>query len=149
MKNSPVVVDSNLTVFTVVDADLSGLATRVWANLTAAGASFFVPGLWVYETTSVIRKFHVFGKITEDEARKALVILSQMPIQLVPDSLQLRQSALNWATRLRQKAAYDGFYLAAAEQLGAALWTADQALVNNAHQVGANWVHWMGEIVVQ
>ena len=146
MKNSSVVVDSNLAVFTVVDSDFSLLATRVWANLTAAGTSFFAPGLWVYETTSVIRKINAFGKITEDEAQKALVILNQMPIQLIPDSLQLRQSALDWAIRLRQKAAYDGFYLAAAEQLGAELWTADQALVNNARQVGASWVHWMGEI---
>ena len=56
------------------------------------------------------------------------------------------RSAFDWATRLRQKSAYDGFYLAAAEQLGIELWTADQALVNNARQVGANWVHWMGEL---
>ena len=54
--------------------------------------------------------------------------------------------AFDWATRLRQKGAYDGFYLAAAEQLGAELWTADQALVNNALQVGVSWVRWMGEL---
>jgi predicted nucleic acid-binding protein len=60
--------------------------------------------------------------------------------------LRLRQAALSWATRLHQKAACDGFYLAAAEQLGAELWTADQALANNARQLGASWVHWMGEI---
>lgn len=146
MKNSTVVVDSNLAVYTVVDSDFSLLADRVWTNLIADGTSFFAPGLWVYETTSVIRKFAALGQITVDEAQKALVILNQIPIQLVPDSLQLRQSALDWATRLRQKAAYDGFYLAAAEQLRAELWTADQALVNNARQVGAGWVHWMGEM---
>ena len=38
------------------------------------------------------------------------------------------------------------FYLAAAEQLGAELWTVDQALVNNAQQIGASWVHWMVEV---
>jgi predicted nucleic acid-binding protein len=145
MKNSAVVVDSNLAVLAVVDSDLSPLASRVWARLIAAGASFFAPGLWAYETTSVIRKFNAAGKITEAEAGQALAILNQMPVELIPDSLKLRQSALGWAVRLRQKAAYDGFYLAAAEQLGAELWTADQALVNNARQVGADWVHWIGE----
>jgi predicted nucleic acid-binding protein len=56
------------------------------------------------------------------------------------------RSAFDWATRLHQKAAYDGFYLAAAEQLGAEFWTADKALANNAGQLGVSWVHWMGEI---
>ena len=145
MKNYSVVVDSNLAVLTVVDSENSPLANRVWTDLNAAGAIFFAPGLWAYETTSVIRKFNAFGKITPDEAQKALIILGQMPIHFIADDLPLRQSALDWATRLRQKAAYDGFYLAAAEQLGAELWTADQALVNNARQVGASWVHWIGE----
>jgi hypothetical protein len=30
--------------------------------------------------------------------------------------------------------------------MGAELWTADQVLVNNAQQIGASWVHWMGEV---
>jgi hypothetical protein len=45
-----------------------------------------------------------------------MIRLDQMQIQFVPEDLRLRQAALNWAARLRQKAAYDGFYLAAAEQ---------------------------------
>ena len=94
----------------------------------------------------MIRKLYSFGKITESEAQKALIILDQMQIRLIPDDLNLRQAALDWATRLRQKAAYDGFYLAAAEQLGAELWTADRTLANNADQIGIKWVHWMGEI---
>jgi hypothetical protein len=36
--------------------------------------------------------------------------------------------------------------LAASKQLGAELWTADQALVKTAQQIGVSWVHWMGEI---
>jgi predicted nucleic acid-binding protein len=59
---------------------------------------------------------------------------------------QLCRSAFEWATRLGQKAAYDCFYLAAAERLGAEFWTADERLSNRASQLGAVWVHWMGEI---
>lgn len=146
MKNSSVVVDSNLAIFTVVDSEQSSLATRVWFHLLSSGAKFYAPGLWVYETTSVIRKYCALNKITEKEAQEALIILDQMQIQWIPEDLQLRQAALNWATRLKQIVAYDGFYMAAAEQLKAELWTADQTLANNSRQIGVNWVHWMGEV---
>ena len=46
MKNSSVVVDSNLAVLAVVDTDLSPLASRVCSWLIAAGANFFTPDLW-------------------------------------------------------------------------------------------------------
>ena len=146
MQNSSGVVDSNLAIFTVIDSDLSKLATRVWTHLLSSTVNIFAPGLWAYETTSVIRKLYSFGKITEDEAQMALIILDQMPIQLISSDLSMRQAALSWATRLGQKAAFDGFYLATAEKLETELWSADQALVNNAHQAGASWVHWTGEI---
>ena len=146
MKNSSVVVDSNLAILTVVDSEQSYLATQVWTRLISSGLQFWAPGLWVYETTSVIRKLNALKKITTEQAGKALVILDQMPIQWITEDLQLRQAAFKWATQLRQKAAYDGFYVAAAEQLNAELWTADQALANNAQQIGIRWVHWMGEI---
>ena len=145
MQNSSVVVDSNLAIYTVVDSDFSLLATRVWTHLLSSTVNIFAPGLWAYETTSVIRKLYSFGKITEGEAQMALNILDQMPIQLISSDLPLRQAALSWATRLGQKSAYDSFYMATAEKLEANLWTADQALANNAHQAGATWVHWIGE----
>jgi predicted nucleic acid-binding protein len=138
-------VDSNLAIFTVVDSNLSQLATRVWSHLLSTTVNIFAPGLWAYETTSVIRKLYSVGKITEEEAQKALIILDQMPIQLISSDLSIRQAALIWATRLGQKAAYDSFYLATAEKIDAEFWTADQALANNARQAGARWVHWIGE----
>jgi len=95
---------------------------------------------------SGIRKYYALDKLTKAEAEEALVIFDQMQIQFVPEDLIQRQAALRWAVRLRQKAAYDGFYLAAAEQLGAEFWTADQSLCNHARQAGATWVHWLGEV---
>ena len=68
MQNSSGVVDSNLAIFTIIDSDLSKLATRVWTHLLSSTVNIFAPGLWAYETTSVIRKLYTFGKITEDEA---------------------------------------------------------------------------------
>jgi predicted nucleic acid-binding protein len=142
--NSSVVVDANLAVFSVLNTPHSAAAVRVLDYFAQRGYEPFAPGLWWYEVTSVIHRYNFAGIIPDVVAFKALELLTvSMGVQHVDVSAR---TAFDWATRLRQKAAYDGFYLAAAEQLGAELWTADQALVNNARQIGASWVHWMGEI---
>jgi predicted nucleic acid-binding protein len=112
-------------------------------RLAQRGSQLFAPRLWWYEVTSVIHHYRFAELISDSMAYTALEILTtQLGVQ--PVDVPVR-AAFDWATRLHQKAAYDGFYLAAAEQLGAELWTADQALVNNARQKDASWVYWMGE----
>jgi predicted nucleic acid-binding protein len=98
----------------------------------------------VFEITSVLHHYHFTGHISDSIAYSALELLTtEWNVQRVDVPVR---SAFDWSTRLRQKAAYDGFYLAAADQLKAELWTADRSLANNAKQIGAKWVHWMGEI---
>lgn len=138
-----VVLDANLAVYSVLRTPHSPPAARVLERLAHAGAQLYAPRLWWFEVTSVIHKNLFAGQISDKVAYIALNLVT-LGLGVQPVDVQAR-SAFDWATRLRQKAAYDGFYLAAAEQLGSELWTADQALVNNALQVGASWVHWMGE----
>ena len=141
---SSVVIDASLAVFSVLNTQQSTAAARVMEHLAHRGDVLFAPGLWWFEVTSVIHHYRFANLISEATAFQALeLITAGLGVQQVDVSIR---SAFDWATRLHQKAAYDGFYLAAAEQLGAEMWTADRALVNNAHQVGASWVHWMGEI---
>src|SRR5438477_244782 len=66
-------------------------------------------------------------------------------VETIPMDAPLCQAAFEWAGRLNQVRAYDGFYLALAEQLKAEFWTADKRLANAVQQIGANWVHWIGE----
>jgi len=142
--SSPVVVDANLAVFSVLKTPHSDTAARVMDHIVQRGDEPCAPGLWWYEVTSVIHRYLFAGLIPDAVAYKALELLTiSLGVQKVDISAR---TAFDWATRLRQKAAYDGFYLAAAEQLGAELWTADQSLVNNARQLGASWAHWMGEL---
>ena len=142
--NSSVVIDANLAVYSVLNTPHSLLATRAMELLAHRGSQPCAPGLWWYEVTSVIHRYHFAGLVSASTAYTALELLTvELGVQSIEVSVR---AAFDWGTRLRQKAAYDGFYLAAAEQLGTELWTADQALVNNARQVGANWVHWMGEL---
>ena len=142
--SSSVVVDANLAVFSVLKTPHSAAAARVMDHLAQRGYEPFAPGLWWVEVTSVIHRYRFAGIIPDATAYKALELLTvSLGVQQVDVPVRI---AFDWATRLRQKAAYDGFYLAAAEQLGAELWTADQILVTNARQAGASWVHWMGEL---
>ena len=140
---SPVVIDANIACYCVLNTSQSEAAARRMENLARGEAQFYAPGLWWQEVTSVIHRYHFDGLISDTAAYAALEILSvKWEIQRVDVPLR---SAFDWATRLHQKAAYDGFYLAAAEALGAEFWSADQRLVASVRQAGAGWAHWMGE----
>lgn len=141
--NSPVVIDANLAVYSVLNTPHSQMAERALEQLAQRGAQPCAPGLWWYEVTSVIHRYHFAGLISDQTAYTALDLLTiKMGVQ--PIDVPAR-AAFDWATRLHQKSAYDGFYLAAAERLEAEFWTADQALVHNVRKIGAGWIHWMGE----
>jgi predicted nucleic acid-binding protein len=143
--NSSVVIDANLAVYSVIKTPHSMTAARVMDHLAQRGCEPFAPGLWWNEVTSVIHRYRFAGFIPDEIAYQALDLLTvNLGVQKVDVSVRI---AFDWATRLSQKAAYDGFYLAAAEQLGAEFWTADQALVNNVRQTGISWAHWMGEVI--
>jgi predicted nucleic acid-binding protein len=137
--NSPVVIDANLAVFSVLKTPYSAAAVRVMEDLAQRGFELFAPGLWWYEVTSVIHRYRFASIISDTIAYQALELLT---VRLGVQKVEVpARNAYDWASRLRQKAAYDGFYLAAAEQTEAELWTADQALANNARQIGVSWVH--------
>jgi len=144
LANYSIVIDANLAVFSVLNTPYSIQASKVLTHFYELNADFYAPMLWWIETTSVIHGYLFEGLIKESQAEEALeLLLIDLEVQPVEG---LFRSAFQWASRLRQKAAYDGFYLAAAEHLGAELWTADKSLVNNALQIDIPWVHWMGEI---
>jgi predicted nucleic acid-binding protein len=58
-------------------------------------------------------------------------------VRLVPPDAAQATLAYDWTLRLNRAAAYDSFYLALAETLGADLWTTDRRL---SAAVGLPWV---------
>lgn len=144
MSTPPVVVDASLAVYTVLNTPFTAAAAQTLVHLSERGSQLAAPGLWWYEVSSVIHRYQYAGLITPAVAYAALDLLT---VQLGMQPVKVTErAAFDWATRLGHKAAYDGFYLAAAEQLNGELWTADQSLVNNARHLGVGWVHWMGEM---
>jgi predicted nucleic acid-binding protein len=93
----------------------------------------------------VIRQGIYTGLISKDEGQVAVDDVFALGVEVILTDRGLGKSALDWADRLGQSKAYDGFYLALAERLKAEFWTADKRLANRASQLGSTWAHWIGE----
>lgn len=144
--SSRAVVDANITICAVVMTGQTRLAFALLERLRDEKVSLYAPRLWVYEVTSGIHKYLHTGLIQSDIAERAMSAVFELGVRLLEETPGLCSSAIRWASRLGQLAAYDGFYLAAAEQLDATFWTADRRLAAMARQAGVGWVHWLGEL---
>jgi len=82
-----------------------------------------------------------YGELTLEEGRHTLVLAQRLGVQLIPPDTDQVRAAFDWSLRLERAAAYDSFYLALAETLRCALWTADRHLHNTVDQP---WVRWAG-----
>lgn len=142
---STVVIDANVALAAVLplpysaDADLH---FQAWGN---AKVTLSVPVLWTYEVTTGLRRAAYETMIDEEQLEEALAFLEAMDIETIHPSPGLNRIALDWAERLDQNKAYDGHYLAVAEQLKAEFWTADRRLVNALTDRGTGWARWIGE----
>lgn len=144
--SSKSVVDANIAIFKLIPTSQTPLALKLWQKFQTERVSLYAPRLWIYELTSTIQKYVATQRISETEKEKAIRTAFDLDFGFVEDTPELCISAIKWAERLNQIVAYDGFYLAVAEQLDAPFWTADKRLANNARQLGVKWVSWMGEL---
>ncbi len=111
------VVDSSVAVKWLVDEDEADLA-RPFLDLRPCA-----PDLIVAETTNVLWKKVRKGEIDADQAARGVRLLSALDLPLWSGA-RLSENALALSLRL-DHAAYDCFFLALAQHLGAPLLTAD------------------------
>jgi len=83
--------------------------------------------------------------ITPQEGLTAIGDLMVLEVESTPMTHARCSAAYAWAERLGQSRAYDGFYLALAEELGGTFVTGDRRLANSALQLGLSWVQWLAE----
>jgi predicted nucleic acid-binding protein len=139
------VIDAGVALHAVLNTDLSAAAERAWTEFDRVGAHVFAPRLFVYEVTSVIQRYRFDGILSADESEEAIETASGFGVELVDDDLERCSAAMVWASRLRQKAAYDAFYVALAEHLRVDLWTADRRLANGLEAADGPPARWIGD----
>ena len=142
MEPSIKVIDAGIAinaVLPVLSSAEGGL--QLFVNWHTQMERIIAPEIWLSEVVSVIRQGVYRRWITDAEAQTAVEDVFRLHVEFIPTDEALCQGALSWASRLDQSFAYDGFYLALAERLGAEFWTTDNRLANRASQLGVDWVH--------
>ncbi len=142
--SSSLVIDAGVALVLVLPHPYQEHGQRFWQRWEAQPVPLLAPCLWVAEVTSGLQRAVWEGILTTQEAEQALSAFLQLPITFVPET-RLAPDALQWAERLRQKRAYDAFYVALAKTYRADFWSADTRLVHALQQSGEDWAHWIGE----
>ena len=140
------VVDSNLIVSIVLPLPYSDQATQKIIEWKRAGTELLAPVLLEYQVAAILRKAVVAQWMTTELAVEAMDKILALNVRCLAPTAELHERALRWADRLGHSKAYDAQFLALAEQEGSELWMADRRLAKGASQVGAHWVHWIGEV---
>ena len=140
-----VILDANIVAALFLPLPFSAQARKHIATWDRTGLELLAPALFEYEVHSVLHRAATVGLLTYREAKKAVQDAQALAVYCVPPSSELHDRAWYWADRLNHSKTYDAQYVALAELERADLWTADRRLANGARQVGAGWVHWIGE----
>jgi predicted nucleic acid-binding protein len=136
-----VVIDANLALALVLPLPYVLRATELYDQWILSRVPLYVPLLWEYEVTSSVRKAVALSAIASVDGDDALERVLRLSVKRITPDRAMNASALVWAERLGQIAAFDAQYVALAERLGAELWTADRRLANKAGNIGASFVH--------
>ncbi|MBU0495056.1 MAG: type II toxin-antitoxin system VapC family toxin [Chloroflexi bacterium] len=141
MANS-LVLDASLTFRLILPGPQQARCQALMVQWIQAGQMLYAPALWLYEITSALCKAVHLGELTAEEGERALALVQDLNLELIPPDETQARLAFAWTVRLNRAAAYDSFYLALAESLSGELWTADRRLH---HAVDRPWVHYVGD----
>jgi predicted nucleic acid-binding protein len=117
-----IVVDASVLAAALADDGPDGRLARHRLR----GERLLAPALIDLEVTSVLRRAHRAGRLTDLRVRQALADLAAMPMQRMGHPLLLRRI---WALRANVTP-YDAAYVALAETMNAILLTADARLAH-------------------
>lgn len=115
-----VVVDASVVVAALVDAGSDGR----WAESELAGEDLAAPHLMLVEAANILRRAVHAGDLSVDVASLAHEDLVQLRVELFPYEPEAERV---WELR-DNLTAYDAWYVALAEALGAPLVTLDQRI---------------------
>ncbi len=139
-----VVIDANICLGLFLPLPYSEDVEKKFKQWSLGKTRLLAPVLWEYEVLSGLRMAEYRKLISHDDARLALEEVMRLQVDVISPSFHLHQKALDLSEKLGQARCYDAHYLALADQMDVALWTADQKLVNQCRALGLDWVYWIG-----
>jgi predicted nucleic acid-binding protein len=139
-----VVLDANILIaYALSDEPLHTQATRILSAFNITQTPLTAPRLFRSEITAVIRKVVYQGRIPHEQGRQMLDQLLRFPLTFYEDDALLK-SAFELAERFNRPRSYDTQYLALADHLSCAFWTADERLYNTVKDSLPD-IHWLGD----
>lgn len=142
MPNSLICLDASLLVRLVLPPTDDAL-TEQWATWERSHQLLVAPTLLYYEVTNALHQYHRHGYLSAAAIQSAQEVLLSLGIRLYGDRL-LHELAMQLAQTLALPATYDAHYVALAQRMGAALWTADRRLFNSVQPHFADIHLWSG-----
>jgi len=139
---SQICVDAGILLKLVLQEPDSHLAETLWQSWVSEGIQPVAPQLFPFEVTAVLRKLTYRETVKPDLAEKMLKTALAIDVSLQTFD-GIHERAWQLATEFNRPTAYDTHYLALAENVGCAFWTADQKLFNAVNQK-LEWVHFLG-----
>ena len=125
-----VVLDSNVVVAVVLDAEHAPAIERQLRAWEDADESLHAPSLFRFEVANALTRSIVAGAIDSADATTAWQRIVAMQITL--HSLEDGPAAIAVAQKLQRESAYDAAYVVLAQELDAEPWTLDGPLARNA-----------------
>ncbi len=137
-----IVIDASVAVQWFVIEPQTRYARALRDDALRREITLLAPTLLLYEITSVLRRKTFDGHLALPDAQLALESILDI-VTLRPTTQTLALRALEIATQINQKRAYDAQYIALAEAKGCDLWTTDEPLVKAARRAFP-FVRWIG-----
>ncbi len=127
--NFLVCIDASFVVRTLIPGDFSEEAEQLLASWLEEKRTLIAPALLAFEVTSTLRRLVHLKAIAPAHGDDAFARFQQIPIRLSRRrGILLRAWSL--AKEFNRPRAYDTAYIALAEMMDCAFWTADERLYN-------------------
>jgi predicted nucleic acid-binding protein len=123
-----VVLDCSVTSCWFIADEASHRAQQILSDIAGGTTDMLVPSLWWFETMNVLKSAVVRKRIDEQTARKTVLLLKEIPMQVIDPETQGQFGILSLAL-MEGLSAYDAAYLHLAQSCGAELFSLDKDLL--------------------
>jgi predicted nucleic acid-binding protein len=128
------VLDASVTLAWSLSDEGSAFAAEVLGRVCRHGA--VVPAIWSLEVSNVLLVSERNGRLSPDDSTRSVALLRELPIRLLPPSIDADLGQVRNLARKHGLTTYDSAYLEAAVRIALPLATLDQKLATAAKAEG-------------